>query len=897
MKLDGNRLSGTLPDLSALNYLEELGLTSNLLTGPIPNLSAFSNLTTLALSHNRLTGPVPNLSGLTSLTTLYLINNQLTGPVPDLSNLTNLEILDLMRNRLTGPVPDVGKMPSLRFLSLGHNRLSGSISDLRPLPKLGGLYLQHNRLTGPAPDLTHTNLRGLNLTGNQLCLPQGLDYSRGNRVVAYHFRILNLPPCPGVAPPTAAPTSTTQTPTAAPPTAAPDSAGERAALTALYRATDGANWKNSDNWLTDAPLSTWHGVFTDESGHVTELRLERNRLRGSLPALNALPYLTALDLYDNQLSGPIPELNALTNLEIVWLSGNQFSGPIPALNNLLGLTYLNLADNRLSGPIPDLSAVTYLRQLYLRSNRLSGPIPDLSAHTQLWRLSLSDNQLTGSIPARRLPPDLWILSLNSNRLTGSIPDLSAQTNLTSLRLDANQLSGPIPDLSALTNLEYLDLGDNRLTGSIPDLSALTKLRSLALGHNQLSGPIPDVSALTNLDYLRLDANQLSGPIPDVSALTNLTSLNLEYNRLTGPILNLNHLTKLTYLSLRFNQLTGPAPDLSALTNLTWLTLRGNQLCLPQGSGLSGANQVVTEHMNSLNLPACTAAELALTPGTPQNLTPTIADGQVTLTWRAVASAAGYELRVWDSLNREWGGIGGDLKVTSYTHAVLKDGRNYYYQVRARDANGVRGAWSERVYAAVVTPRYPPPPVSLQLDMFYQKYLETRGVAVVAPSEVSDAQMGQAREIITGMLSNRADLLQTMAANHTIVFIEIDDISGVAYKIPGGWEAYVRADDPDCDNFIHEFAHVIHYALEDQAGGPAFNTRLQSLYQSALNAGLWKGMYASSNALEYWAETVKYWLWGYSPYTGYATLADYDPEIVELIEEELGGASVPAACKP
>ncbi len=313
--------------------------------------------------------------------------------------------------------------------------------------------------------------------------------------------------------------------------------------------------------------------------------------------------------------------------------------------------------------------------------------------------------------------------------------------------------------------------------------------------------------------------------------------------------------------------------------------------------MSGANQVVTEHLNSLNLPACTAAELALTPGTPQNLTPTVADGQVTLTWRAVASAAGYELRVWDSLNRAWGGIGGDLKVTSYTHAVLKDGRNYYYQVRARAANGVRGAWSERVYAAVVTPRYPPPPVSLHLDMFYQKYLETRGVAVVAPSEVSDAKMGQAREIITGMLSNRADLLQTMAANNTIVFIEIDDIRGVAYKIPGGWETYVRADDPNCGNFIHEFAHVIHFALEDQAEGSAFNTRLGSLYQSALNAGLWKDWYASYDALEYWAESVKYWLWGYSPFTGYATLADYDPEIVELIEEELGGASVPAACKP
>ena len=70
-----------------------------------------------------------------------------------------------------------------------------------------------------------------------------------------------------------------------------------------------------------------------------------------------------------------------------------------------------------------------------------------------------------------------------------------------------------------------------------------------------------------------------------------------------------------------------------------------------------------------------------------------------------------------------------------------------------------------------------------------------------------------------------------------------------------------------------------------------------MYQSALNDGLWAGRYASTNAVEYWAETVLYWLWSYVPYTGYATLADYDPEIAKLIEEELGGATVPAACKP
>ena len=43
---------------------------------------------------------------------------------------------------------------------------------------------------------------------------------------------------------------------------------ELAALHALYNATDGANWTNSGNWLSDAPLSDWHGIKTDDEGRI-----------------------------------------------------------------------------------------------------------------------------------------------------------------------------------------------------------------------------------------------------------------------------------------------------------------------------------------------------------------------------------------------------------------------------------------------------------------------------------------------------------------------------------------------------------------------------------------------------------------------------------------------------
>ena len=43
---------------------------------------------------------------------------------------------------------------------------------------------------------------------------------------------------------------------------------DRTALVALYNATDGANWTNNTNWLTNEAISEWHGVVTDGEGRV-----------------------------------------------------------------------------------------------------------------------------------------------------------------------------------------------------------------------------------------------------------------------------------------------------------------------------------------------------------------------------------------------------------------------------------------------------------------------------------------------------------------------------------------------------------------------------------------------------------------------------------------------------
>ena len=57
-------------------------------------------------------------------------------------------------------------------------------------------------------------------------------------------------------------------------------ASDRAGLVALYNATDGLNWRENTNWLSDAPIGEWHGVTTGPNGRVIELSLHSNELRG-----------------------------------------------------------------------------------------------------------------------------------------------------------------------------------------------------------------------------------------------------------------------------------------------------------------------------------------------------------------------------------------------------------------------------------------------------------------------------------------------------------------------------------------------------------------------------------------------------------------------------------------
>ena len=378
---------------------------------------------------------------------------------------------------------------------------------------------------------------------------------------------------------------------------------DRAALVAFYHATGGPSWRQSYNWLTDAPLAQWFGVDTSQ-GRVTRLVLGSNDLRGPIPPeIGTLARLEWIELSENELlSGPIPpELGSLSSLESLWIQHSGVTGPIPSeLGRLTNLRELLLPGNRLTGAIPpELGALANLERLQLDNNSLTGQIPpDLGKLDKVVWLNLGNNRLSGSIP-----PELGALAsvemlhLAYNELTGSIPpELGDLPNVKDLRLQGlsvsfaghgvGGLTGPIPpELGRLATLEILYLGQNSLSGPIPpDLGNLTNLRELSVSANRFTAIPAELGKLQNLERFWMQLNPLSGPIPrELGNLANLKVLNLSLNpSLRGPIpREFGNLASLESLELWGNSLTGSIPpELGNLTNLGELFLQENQLSGP-----------------------------------------------------------------------------------------------------------------------------------------------------------------------------------------------------------------------------------------------------------------------------------------------------------------------------
>lgn len=281
--------------------------------------------------------------------------------------------------------------------------------------------------------------------------------------------------------PTPIPTDTPiPTPTNTPvPTATPTPSPDRPALIALYEATEGPNWTNNRDWLSDLPIGEWHGVETGSNGRVLEIKLENNQLVGKIPReLGSLSKLITLSLWGNQLDGAIPpELGMLTNLNSLFLDSNQLTGEIPPeLDGLNRLRELWFGGNRLTGCLPNgLTDVEYI-DFHLE------PCGDRNALEALYNSTggtnwthdtnwLSDKPLGEWYGVTTNSNDRVIyLDLSNNQLNGSISaELGSISELTRLFLLGNNLSGDIPhELVKISNLKRIFLGGNGFEGCVPD---------------------------------------------------------------------------------------------------------------------------------------------------------------------------------------------------------------------------------------------------------------------------------------------------------------------------------------------------------------------------------------------------------------------------------------------
>jgi len=212
-----------------------------------------------------------------------------------------------------------------------------------------------------------------------------------------------------------------------------------------------------------------------------------------------------------------------------------------------------------------------------------------------------------------------------------------------------------------------------------------------------------------------------------------------------------------------------------------------------------------------------------------------------------------------------------------------------------------------------------PSGDLGLDDFYKKQVTTHGYSVISSAKVNDYALKEAAYLINKMLAKRPDIRKAMidSGSRMIVIAHNEfttDIPEYSHFRPKEyWDARARGlggsmtdavcscaeenilgfkgDPYSTENIlIHEFAHNIH--LRGMVNiDPTFDDRLKFTYEKAMEVGLWKGKYASTNHAEYFAEGVQSWFnnnrqpdHDHNYVDTREELQEYDPGLAALCEE-------------
>ena len=196
--------------------------------------------------------------------------------------------------------------------------------------------------------------------------------------------------------------------------------------------------------------------------------------------------------------------------------------------------------------------------------------------------------------------------------------------------------------------------------------------------------------------------------------------------------------------------------------------------------------------------------------------------------------------------------------------------------------------------------------------FYRKYIDVKGMPVVAAAEVADRALQRTYEIVTHMLAGRPDILAAMVSNRMYLIIigkdqvytdmpEYRNHPNPAYqneRVRGtggrptsfGEENLLslpidRYDDESIG--VHEFCHTIDGTLRSL--DPTWRERKDAVFKSVRSKGLYQNAYAASNVGEYWAEICQAYFdcnrinnWNHGPIGTREQFKVYDPEGYELV---------------
>ncbi|GJS76858.1 probable leucine-rich repeat receptor-like protein kinase [Tanacetum coccineum] len=123
LTLESINLTGTLPAgfLQNVTFLSKLSFQNNLLTGNLPSLTNLMYLESVFLSGNGFSGPIPlDYINLPKLTALELQDNEITGTIPSFDQ-NSLTTFNVSYNQLSGPIPDTKVLERFSVGSYDHN--------------------------------------------------------------------------------------------------------------------------------------------------------------------------------------------------------------------------------------------------------------------------------------------------------------------------------------------------------------------------------------------------------------------------------------------------------------------------------------------------------------------------------------------------------------------------------------------------------------------------------------------------------------------------------------------------------------------------------------------------------------------------------------------------------